>query len=66
MVSQPDEPGKRKRITRRMDARRNGRSDVIVGDVVVTIYQVSNRGHKGFRVEMPEGGKIEHRKHPKS
>ncbi len=55
----PNEP---KKITRRVNARPNGCSVVRVGDVEVEIYQVSNRGHKGFKVVMPEGGKIENRK----
>lgn len=52
-------------ITRRMDARPKGYSVITVGDVQVVVFQVSNRGHKGFKVVMPEGGKIEHRKEGK-
>lgn len=55
--------GERKRkITRRMDARRKGRSVITVGEVEVEIIPVSNRGHAGWQVVMPEGGKIVHRK----
>lgn len=68
MVSQSEgEQPKRKRITRRMDVGPNRRSVITDGTTEVTIIQVSNRGHKGFQVEAPEGWRIEHRKgEPKS
>jgi hypothetical protein len=55
-----------KKITRSMDAR-SGRTSIIkIGDVEVQIISVSNRGHAGWQVTMPEGGKIEHRKNDKN
>ncbi len=62
MVSQAEGAGEPRKITRRMDARRKGISVITVGSVEVEIVPVSNRGHAGWQVVMPEGGKIEHRK----